>query len=69
MPDDNFQAGQKKEMTKEQADRLLFWLEKIEKGLRDLDLEIKVYHEDLQTELDKVKLKNTLQKLVNLKDK
>ncbi len=69
MPDDNLQAGQKKEMTKEQADRLLFWLEKIEKGLRDLDLEIKVYHEDLQTELDKVKLKNTLQKLVNLKDK
>ena len=69
MSDDSPQADKKQEMTTEQADRLLFWLEKIEEGLKQLDLEIKVYHEDLQTELDKVKLKNTLQKLVNLKDK
>ncbi len=58
----------KKEMSKEDADRLLFWLEKIENGLEDLDLEMKIYHRDLQGELDKAKLKNTLKKIVNLKD-
>lgn len=58
----------KKEMSKEDADRLLFWLEKIENGLEDLDLEMKIYRRDLQDELDKVKLKNTLKKIVNFKD-
>lgn len=58
----------KKEMSKEDADRLLFWLEKIENGLEDLDLEMKIYRRDLQDELDKVKLKNTLKKIVNIKD-
>jgi len=58
----------KKEMSKEDADRLLFWLDKIENGLKDLDLEIKIYRRDLQDELDKVKLKNTLKKIVNFKD-
>ena len=58
----------KKEMSKEDADRLLFWLEKIEDGLEDLDLEMKIYRRDLQDELDKSKLKNTLKKIVNIKD-
>ncbi len=57
-----------KKMSKEDADRLLFWLEKIENGLEDLDLEMKIYRRDLQDELDKSKLKNTLKKIVNIKD-
>lgn len=58
----------KKEMSKEDADRLLFWLNKIEQCFDDLELEMKVYRRDLQQELDKVDLKNTLQKIVNFKN-
>lgn len=57
-----------KKMSKEDADRLLFWLGKIESGLKDLDLEMKIYHRDLREELDKTKLKNTLKRIVNIKD-
>ena len=59
---------QNKKMSKEDANRLLFWLEKIESGLQGLDLEMKIYRRDLQDELDKAKLKSTLKKIVNLKD-
>ena len=58
----------KKNISQEDAERLLFWIEKIENGLKDLDLEMKIYHHDLQDELDKSKLKNTLKKIVSLKD-
>lgn len=62
------EQNKNKKMSKEDADRLLFWLEKIEKSLADLDLEIKIYRRELQNELDKTKLKNTLQKIINIKD-
>lgn len=62
------QNKNKKEMSQEDADRLLFWLSKIESGLKDLDLEMKIYHRDLRDELDKTKLKNTLKRIVNIKD-
>ncbi|HQF56911.1 MAG TPA: hypothetical protein PK831_00175 [Candidatus Magasanikbacteria bacterium] len=62
------EQNKNKKMSKEDADHLLFWLEKIEKGLADLDLEMKIYRRELQDELDKTKLKNTLQKIINIKD-
>lgn len=62
------EQNKNKKMSREDADRLLFWLEKIEKGLADLDLEMKIYRRELQDELDKTKLKNTLQKIINIKD-
>lgn len=58
----------KKEMSKEEIDRLLFWLGKLEEGFNGLDMEMKIYRRDLQKEIDKVDLKNTLQKIVSLKD-
>lgn len=58
----------KKEMSKEDANRLLFWLNKIEQCFDDLELEVKIYHRELQQEVDKVKLKNTLQKIINLRN-
>lgn len=58
----------KKDISQEDAERLLFWIEKIENGLEDLNLEMKIYRRDLQNELDKSKLKNTLQRIVNIKD-
>ena len=52
------EQNKNKKMSKEDADRLLFWLEKIEKSLADLDLEIKIYRRELQNELDKWVKKN-----------
>jgi len=62
------EQNKNKKMSKEDADRLLFWLEKIEKSLADLDLEIKIYRRELQNELDKSKLKNTFKNIINIKE-
>lgn len=56
------------EMSKEDADRLLFWLGEIKNCFDKLELEVKVYHRELQQELDQARLRNTLQKIVDIKD-
>jgi len=58
----------KEELTEEDYTRLLALYQELNQEFDKLSLDLKVFHKDLQTELDKTQVKKALHKIISIKD-